>query len=179
MVSLALISFLDGVFSVMTWWKLLCFGKEVAQGNRNIKSGERTYNRVSWLAPTSSCRPSDCGVLSQKVTKRPNLTLTMSPLAAKGTSHPGWGQFSVVTQKDDVACVSRSLVMVTATQVWTLLLLGNHLENRRVAACRERVQEIWEGRWSLGHQQEQWLLPAQGYKWRGSCSPHLARPGML
>lgn len=75
----------------------------------------------------------------------------MSPLDAKATSHPGWGQLS---SKDDVAGVSRSSTTVTAIQAWTLLLSGNHLGNRQVPACRERVQEIWEGEWSLGHQQE-------------------------
>lgn len=86
--------------------------------------------------------------------KRPNLTLAMSPLAVKGTSHPGWGPFFTVTQKDNVAYVSRSLAMVSATQVWAPLLLANHLETRQVAARRERVQEIWEGGCRLGRQHE-------------------------
>lgn len=60
----------------------------------------------------------------------------------------------MVTQRDDVACVSRSLAMVTAAQVWAPLLLVNHLETRQVAACRESVREIWEGGCSLGRQHE-------------------------
>lgn len=60
----------------------------------------------------------------------------------------------MVTQKGDVACVSKSLAMVTATQVWALLLLVNHLEPRQVAACKEAVQEIWEDGGRLGHQHE-------------------------
>lgn len=43
----------------------------------------------------------------------------------------------MVTLKDNVACVSRNLAMVTTTQVWALLF-ANHLETRQVAACRER-----------------------------------------
>lgn len=145
--------FLEVVFSVITSWKLLCHGKGAALEHRKTKSGQRPNNKVSWLSPLS-CRTSDCGVLSQKVKKRPNLTLAMSPLAVKGTSHPGWGPFFMVTQKDNVAYVSRSLAMVSATQVWAPLLLANHLETRQVAARRERVQEIWEGGCRLGRQHE-------------------------
>lgn len=60
----------------------------------------------------------------------------------------------MVSQRDNIACVSRSLATITAMQVRALLLLVNHLETRRVAACRESVQEIWEGGCSLEHQHE-------------------------
>jgi len=59
-----------------------------------------------------------------------------------------------MTQKDDVACVSRSLATVPATQVWVSFLLANHLETRQVTACKENVQEIWERGCSLGRQHE-------------------------
>lgn len=60
----------------------------------------------------------------------------------------------MVTQKDDVACVSRSLATVTTMQVWAPLLVANHLETRQVVARRESIQEIREGGCRLGHQHE-------------------------